>query len=88
MGMDYVLLEVELFVSNLYKLHASVRLCHCPGCRSLASQWGGPSSVLGQLILAMWLTEWHWDRFHSEYCAFLPPVRLCHCSTFSSSPEY
>jgi hypothetical protein len=38
---------------------------------ALSSQHGGPGLGSGQPMWDLWWTEWHWERFLSEFFGFL-----------------
>jgi hypothetical protein len=42
--------------------------------QSPASHRGGPGSCPGQSMWDLWWTEWHWDRFFTEFFDFPPSI--------------
>jgi hypothetical protein len=47
------------------------------GSKGHVTHGGGPGSIPGQSMWDLWWTQWHWDRFFTEYFGF-PLSISCH----------
>jgi hypothetical protein len=74
----YVLTDI-----NRYLCFEVDRPCHGVCIQLLASYHRGPGSCPSQSMGDLWLTEWHWDRFFSNFFSCLLSVSLHHGSPYS-----